>query len=208
MTSKEEEHIQTPKELLLALKAEMNSIKAEEKSMREQLVSFNEQFKLLVKSAAEIYPEILDEEFSQNIATRRKLQATPNKNSDGATNEIVSIPGTPGRGSRIPTYTRVSNRTGESPHRILSLDPQRFPRRFARKNSEETEAMIREQFQKNVNYASGIDARKIRASLPNSPTSETEPGSHQQTPDKERKKKIKRKIMESKNVDVVNLGLF
>ncbi|XP_068689025.1 uncharacterized protein [Montipora foliosa] len=188
MTSKEEEHIQTPKELLLALKAEMNYIKAEEKSMREQLVSFNEQFKLLVKSAAEIYPEILDEEFPQNIATRSKLPATPNKNSDGATNEIASISGTPGRGSRIPTYTRVSKRTGESSHRILSLDPQGFPRRFARKNSEETEAMIREQFQKNVNCDPGIDARKIRASLPNSPTSETEPGSHQQTPDKERKK--------------------
>ena len=78
-----------------------------------------------------------------------------------------------------------------------------------RRNSEETEAMMREQFQRNVNSGSGINARKIRDSLPNSPTWETEPYSrHLENSEEDGKRRLAQKRTDSKNIDVVNLGLF
>ena len=166
--------------------------------MKAQLVSLNEQFQLLVKSAAEIYPEILDEDFSNKVAARKQRTASPYK-------PLKS----PDSATWIPTYTRGSYRSRDSPHRRPSFDPQRFPRRCVRHNSEEAAARIQEQFENNVNAASGIDARKIRSSLPNSPTNETVSDKNQDSgSDEERRKKLKKKMIESRKVDVVNLGLF
>ena len=151
-----------------------------------------------MKSAAEIYPEILDEEFPNKVAARKQRPSSPYK--------PLKVPDS---ATRIPTYTRGSYRSRESPHRTPAFDPQRFPRRYSRNNSEESAARIQEQFEKNVNAASGIDARKIRSSLPNSPTSETVPEKNQENgSDEERRKKLKKKMIESRKVDVVNLGLF
>lgn len=211
MTSEEQEQqIGTTEEMVLALKAEMGSLKADEESLRGQILSLNEQFKLLVKSVAEKFPEIMDEKFPQKIAAKRQLLTTPNKDRASAANEPSGITNTPTKGSRIPTYSRL-NFSGSrvSPHRIPSLDSQRFPRGFMRRNSEETEAMMREQFQRNVNSGSGINARKIRDSLPNSPTWETEPYSrHLENSEEDEKRSLTQKRTDSKNIDVVNLGLF
>lgn len=211
MTSEEQEQqIGTTEEMVLALKAEMGSLKTDEESLKGQILSLNEQFKLLVKSVAEKFPEIMDEKFPQKIAAKRQLLTTPNKDPASAANEPSGITNTPTKGSRIPTYSRL-NFSGSrvSPHRIPSLDSQRFPRGFMRRNSEETEAMMREQFQRNVNSGSGINARKIRDSLPNSPTWETEPYSrHLESLEEDGKRSLTQKRTDSKNIDVVNLGLF
>lgn len=204
MTSQAEEQVQTPTELLLALKAEMRSLKAEEKSVKAQLISLNEQFQLLVKSAAEVYPEILDEDFSNKVTARKQRP----KSSYRPLREADDDAFTPGSTTRLPSFSRGSSRSRESPHRKLTFDSQRYPRRYARHNSDEAVAKIQEQFQNNVNAASGIDARKIRSSLPNSPTEETLPDKSPETSDEERRRKLKKKMIESRKVDVVNLGLF
>ena len=195
--------------VLKTLLFKQGSLKADEESLKGQILSLNEQFKLLVKSVAEKFPEIMDDKFPQKIAAKRQLLATPNKDPTSAANEPSGIT-TPTKGSRIPTYTRL-NFSGSrvSPHRIPSLDSQRFPRGFVRRSSEETEAMMREQFQRNVNSGLGINARKIRDSLPNSPTCATEPYSrHLENSDEDEKRRLKQKRTDSKNIDVVNLGLF
>lgn len=162
--------------------------------MKAQLVSLNEQFQLLVRSAAEIYPEILDDEFPKKAASRQQRNTSPYRPLRGAEGA-----------TRIPTYTRSSLRSQESPHRRPMLD---LKRRYARMNSEEATAHIQEQFENNANAASGIDARKIRSSLPNSPTEETVPDPNQENSDEERRRRLKKKMIESRKVDVVNLGSF
>ena len=77
--------------------------------------------------------------------------------------------------------------------------------------SEEAAAKIQEQFENNTSEATGIDARKIRSSLPNSPTDETvlDPtNTETSNSDDERRKRLKKKMIESRKVDVVHLGLF
>ena len=58
---------------------QQDSLKAEEKALKTQLSCFKEEFQLLVRSAAELYPEILDDEFPQKVAARQQLQLSPNK---------------------------------------------------------------------------------------------------------------------------------
>lgn len=205
MTSHSEEPDQTPEQMLLALKKDMNSLKDEENSLKAQLVLLNEQFQSLVKSAAEIYPEVLDEEFPKKAAARKQRNLSPYRplrSPDSAT-------GKPSGVTRTPSYTRSSYRSQDSPHRRPALDLKRFPRRYTRLTSEEAAAKIQEQFENDTNAASGIDARKIRSSLPNSPTEETvlDPANAESSDD-ERKKKLKKKMIESRKVDVVHLGLF
>lgn len=168
-----------------------------------------------MKSASEIYPEILDEEFPKKAAARQRnvsLYRPLIRSPDGAT-------GIPSAGTRSPSFTRSSYRSQESPHRRPTLDFKRYPRRFARLTSEEAAAKIQEQFENNTNASSGIDARKIRSSLPNSPTTDEtvlDPVNlgNQDTPDEpdgpddERRKRLKKKIIESRKVDVVHLGSF
>ena len=173
--------------------------------MKAQLVLLNEQFQSLVKSAAEIYPEVLDEEFPKKVAARKQRNISPYKpprSPDGAT-------GKPNSATRIPSYTRSSYRSQDSPHRRPTLDLKRFPRRYTRMTSEEAAAKMQEQFQNDTSVASGIDARKIRSSLPNSPTEETvlDPATAGSS-DEERRQKLKKKMIESRKVDVVHLGLF
>lgn len=173
--------------------------------MKAQLVLLNEQFQSLVKSAAEIYPEVLDEEFPKKAAARKQRNLSPYRplrSPDSAT-------GKPSAVTRTPSYTRSSYRSQDSPHRRPALDLKRFPRRYTRLTSEEAAAKIQEQFENDTNAASGIDARKIRSSLPNSPTEETvlDPANAESSDD-ERKKKLKKKMIESRKVDVVHLGLF
>lgn len=200
-----EEHDQTPEQMLLALKAEMKSLKAEEKSVKAQLVSLSEELKLLVKAAAEIYPEILDDEFPKKAAARQQIQTSPYRPLRGAEDTTRSPRGATG----IPKYTRISYRSQESAHGKPILDLKRYPRRFARHNSAETAAQIQEQFENNINAASGIDARKLRSSLPNSPTDDTVIDPNQaENSDEERRRKLKKKMIESRKVDVVHLGLF
>ena len=189
---------------------EQGSLKADEESLKGQILSLNEQFKFLVASVAEKFPEILDEKFPQKIAAKRQSPTTPNKDPASAANLPPGIKNTPTKLSRIPTYSRVNFYGSRvSPHRIPSLNSQRFPRGFMRRDSEETEAMMREQFQRNVNSGPGINARKIRDSIPNSPTYETELYSrHLENSEEDRKTKLKKKMTDSKNIDVVNLGLF
>ena len=78
-----------------------------------------------------------------------------------------------------------------------------------RMSSEEAAAKMQEQFENDTNAASGIDARKIRSSLPNSPTEETvlDPATTEDSDD-ERRKRLKKKMIESRKVDVVHLGSF
>lgn len=203
MTSHSEESDQTPEQMLLALKKDMNSLKDEENSLKAQLVLLNEQFQSLVKSAAEIYPEVLDEEFPKKAAARKQRNLSPYRplrSPDGATGKPSSVTRTP----------RSSYRSQDSPHRRPALDLKRFPRRYTRMTSEEAAAKIQEQFENDTSAASGIDARKIRSSLPNSPTDEEtvlDPASAESS-DEERRKKLKKKMIESRKVDVVHLGLF
>lgn len=164
--------------------------------MKAQLVLLNEQFQSLVKSAAEIYPEVLDGEFPKKVAARKQrgnlYPFKPPRSPDGPS-----------------SATRSSYRSQDSPHRRPTLDLKRFPRRYARMTSEEAAAKMQEQFENDTNAASGIDARKIRSSLPNSPTEETvlDPATAESSDD-ERRKKLKKKMIESRKVDVVHLGLF
>lgn len=174
--------------------------------MKAQLVLLNEQFQSLVKSAAEIYPEVLDEEFPKKVAARKQRNISPYRplrSPDGAT-------GQPSGATRTPSYTRSSYRSQDSPHRRPTLDFKRFPRRYTRMTSEEAAAKIQEQFENDTNAASGIDARKIRSSLPNSPTDETvlDPATAESSDDDERRKRLKKKLIESRKVDVVHLGSF
>lgn len=179
-------------------------MKDEENSVKAQLISLNEQFQLLVKSAAEIYPEVLDEEFPKKAAARQR-----NRNLQRTLRSPDSDTGKPNGATRTQSFTRSSYRSQESPHRRPMLDLKRFPRRYARMTSEEAAAKIQEQFENDTNAASGIDARKIRSSLPNSPTEETVLGPlNPGTPDDERRKRLKKKMLESRKVDVVHLGLF
>lgn len=205
MTAQAEERDETPQEMLLALKKEMNYLKDEESSLKAQLLSLNKQFQLLVKSAAEIYPEVLDEEFPKKAAARQRnrLLHRPFKSPDSDTGKAVGA-------TRSPSFTRGSYKSQESPLRRPVFDLKRFPRRYIRLTSEEAAAQIQEQFEKSSNAASGIDARKIRSSLPNSPTDEMviSPVVSTETPDDERRKRLKKKMLESRKVDVVNLGLF
>ena len=86
---------------------------------------------------------------------------------------------------------------------------KRYPRRSTRLTSEEAVAQIQEQFENNASASAGIDARKIRSSLPNSPTDEMVPEPSQENSlDDERTRRLKKKMIESRTVDVVNLGLF
>lgn len=175
--------------------------------MKAQLVLLNEQFQSLVKSAAEIYPEILDEEFPKKAAARKRNISPykPLRSPDGATGKPIGA-------TKTPSYTRSSHRSQDSPHKRPSLDLKRFPRRYTRMTSEEAAAKIQEQFENNANAASGIDARKIRSSLPNSPTDETvlDPANQTESSnsDDERRKRLKKKMIESRKVDVVHLGSF
>lgn len=205
MTSHSEEENQTPEQMLLALKKNMKSLKDEENSLKAQLVLINEQFQSLVKSAAEIYPEVLDEEFPKKVAARKQRNISPYRplrSPDGAT-------GKPSGATRTPSYTRSSYRSQDSPHRRPTLDLKRFPRRYTRMTSEEAAAKIQEQFENDTNAAAGIDARRIRSSLPNSPTEETvlDPATAESSDD-ERRKRLKKKMIESRKVDVVHLGSF
>ena len=174
--------------------------------MKAQLALLNEQFQSLVKSAGEIYPEVLDEEFPKKAAARKQRNLSPYRplrSPDGAT-------GKPSGVTRTPSYTRSSYRSQDSPHRRPTLDLKRFPRRYTRMTSEEAAAKIQEQFENDTSAASGIDARKIRSSLSNSPTEETvlDPANAAESSDDERRKKLKKKMIESIKVDVVHLGLF
>ena len=158
-----------------------------------------------MKSAAEIYPEVLDEEFPKKAAARKQRNISPYgplRSPDGAT-------GKPSGATRSPSYTRSSYRSHDSPHRRPTLDLKRFPRRYTRMTSEEAAAKMQEQFENDTNAASGIDARKIRSSLPNSPTEETvlDPATTEDSDD-ERRKRLKKKMIESRKVDVVHLGSF
>jgi len=211
MTSQNDEQVKTPEQLLLSLKAEMNSIKAEEKSVKAELVSLNEQFQLLVKSVAEIYPEVLDDEFPKKAAARQQRFTSPLRplrGAEGTTRIAGTATGSPSDATRIPRYTRGSYRSPDSPHRNPTFDLRRFSRRLARNNSEEAAAQIQEQFESNMSAPSGIDARKIRSSLPNSPTDETVLDENQENSDEERRRRLKKKMIESRKVDVVNLGSF
>ncbi|KAL9958981.1 hypothetical protein ACROYT_G036061 [Oculina patagonica] len=209
MTSTTVEKEQTPRQMLLALKKDMNSLKDEENSLKAQLVLLNEQFQSLVKSAAEIYPEVLDEEFPKKAAARKRNISPykPLRSPDGATGKPIAA-------TRTPSYTRSSYRSHDSPHKRPTLDLKRFPRRYARMTSEEAAAKIQEQFENNGNSASGIDARKIRSSLPNSPTDEHDEtvldpaNTESSSSDDERRKRLKKKMIESRKVDVVHLGSF
>lgn len=159
-----------------------------------------------MKSAAEIYPEILDEDFPKKAAARKRNISPykPLRSSDGTTGKPIGA-------TRSPSYTRSSYRSHDSPHKRPTLDLKRFPRRYARMTSEEAAAKIQEQFENNENSASGIDARKIRSSLPNSPTDETvlDPADTETSnSDDERRKRLKKKMIESRKVDVVHLGSF
>lgn len=205
MMAQAEERDETPKQMLLALKKEMNSLKDEEDSLKAQILSLNEQFQLLVKSAAEIYPEVLDGEFPKKAAARQRnrLQHRPFKGPDSDTGKAIGV-------TRTPSFTKGSYKSQESPLRRPVFDLKRFPRRYIRLTSEEAAAQFQEQFENNANVASGIDARKIRSSIPNSPTDETviSPVVGAETPDDERRERLKKKMLESRKVDVVNLGLF
>lgn len=193
--------------ILILFSFKQNSLKDEENSLKAQLVLLNEQFQSLVKSAAEIYPEILDEEFPKKAATRKRNVSPykPLRSPDGATGKPIGA-------TRTPSYTRSSYRSQDSPHKRPSLDLKRFPRRYTRMTSEEAAAKIQEQFENNANAASGIDARKIRSSLPNSPTDDTvlDPANQTESSnsDDERRKRLKKKMIESRKVDVVHLGSF
>ena len=173
--------------------------------MKAQLVLLNEQFQSLVKSAAEIYPEVLDEEFPKKAAARKQRNISPYR----PLRSPDSTTGKPSGVTRTPSYTRGSYRSHDSPHRKPTLDLKRFPRRYMRMTSDEAAAKMQEQFENDTNAASGIDARKIRSSLPNSPTEETvlDPATPEGSDD-ERRKRLKKKMIESRKVDVVHLGLF
>lgn len=174
--------------------------------MKAQLVLLDEQFQSLVKSAAEIYPEVLDEEFPKKAAARKQRNMSPYR----ALRSPDSTTGKPSGVTKTPSYTRSSYRSHDSPHRRPTLDLKRFPRRYTRMTSDEAAAKMQEQFENDTNAASGIDARKIRSSLPNSPTDETVLGgdSTPEGSDDERRKRLKKKMIESRKVDVVHLGLF
>ena len=183
-----------------------NSLKDEENSLKAQLVLLNEQFQSLVKAAAEIYPEVLDDEFSKKAAARKRNISPyrPLRSPDGTTRK-------PSGATRGPSYTRGSYRSPDSPHKRPTLDLKRFPRRYTRMTSEEATAKIQEQFENNAKASSGIDARKIRSSLPNSPTDETvlDPANTESSnSDEDRRKRLKKKMIESRKVDVVHLGSF
>ena len=176
-----------------------DSLKAEEKALKTQLSCFKEEFQLLVRSAAELYPEILDDEFPQKVAARQQLQLSPNKSPSSPEADIT----------RRPRYSRGSYRSNDAQHRKPMFELKRYPRRSTRLTSEEAVAQIQEQFENNASASAGIDARKIRSSLPNSPTDEMLPEPSQENSlDDERTRRLKKKMIESRTVDVVNLGLF
>ena len=188
--------------ILIFFLSKQNSLKDEENSLKVQLVLLNEQFQSLVKAASEIYPEVLDDEFPKKAAARKRNISPyrPLRSPDGATGKPKS-----------PSYTRGSYRSQESPHKRPTLDLKRFPRRYTRMTSEEAAAKIQEQFENNAKASSGIDARKIRSSLPNSPTDETvlDPANTESSnSDEDRRKRLKKKMIESRKVDVVHLGSF
>ena len=152
-----------------------------------------------MRSAAELYPEILDDEFPQKVAARQQLQLSPNKSLSSPEADTT----------RRPRYSRGSYRSSDAQHRRPMFELKRYPRRSTRLTSEEAVAQIQEQFENNASASAGIDARKIRSSLPNSPTDEMVPEPSQENSlDDERTRRLKKKMIESRTVDVVNLGLF
>ena len=173
------------------------SLKAEETSLKHQIKSLNEQFQGLLNAVAERYPEILDEEFAMQAGKRRDTVQPRSKMESYR-------PMIPAAEARSRNYAR-SQQYFHGP----LVYPKWFPGRVGHEGGEATYSQIpvQEQFQKASSF-SGIDARKIRSSLPNSPTDESTVEPNQENSFEERRKRLKKRMVESRKVDVVSLGMF
>lgn len=178
-----------------------------ESALKHQILDLNKQFQELMKSTAELHAPITSKD-----ATQSHPRFTSRTSKSSAVKARYSSY------SRSDTFHKFSAVNTPAGH--VTFRPRlglKMPRRerlnsggtlqgsLARENRTREEPMTPTDFPTKLSPVREIDALKIRSSLPTSPI-EQEGESYAM--DEGRKSKLKKKMIDSRKVDVVNLGLF
>ncbi|XP_031552877.1 uncharacterized protein LOC116290041 [Actinia tenebrosa] len=211
-----------PEEILCSLRKEMTFIKAEETLLKKQILSLNEQFEELMISVAELYPDILNEDFVQTPEARKPEYALPNDAHDMSTRYQDTLQRTP-RKSRWNEW-----REGRVRRRFSGGDMELKEEHFVKSDG----IAEREKTRPSSLNVNELSENSLKGKLRNSKRSNTDiPNSAAATPsgdatgavglgsndyglklmslDSERRRRIRQRLKESrKKLDVVHLGLF